>query len=269
MSNTMGSAIEREGIDMRLLESDQDGGRNVDKKMSLASARSEMQDLGFDIVFDEETPSSDMLPSSTDVVVGVNSSCRSDMMAKMDVVLFVHHIKEGNLTLARVEQDFQGVTDKPYLDDVWKGCPPQGASRGRMIVLTYLVDNRIDSDAMSRILAAPNKEWCQTRFLAAQDGTGKSYFFEGSPAWGKALFPELRYYAGRMTGRQVPFQQSAMMPFLRLMNVFFVVVMVLGLFVNPIPIISGLVAVLLLFLAMWARQVRQQFLLKQRRNRNE
>jgi hypothetical protein len=91
-----------------------------------------------------------------------------------------------------------------------------------MTILSYIVTSgHIDQDAMNRILQAPKHEWCAAVFLAAQDVIGKSYFLETTtPLWGRALYPELRYWAGLMTGRSVPESPPKFPTWLCVINIF-------------------------------------------------
>ena len=104
----------------------------VGKKMTLSDAREELERQGFKIVVDEYSPSVDV-PS--DVVVGILSSCRWDMLAKVDVVVVVHQVTD--LTLRRIETDLADLPNQPYLDDsiAAGSCPPQGVSRVKMTIL--------------------------------------------------------------------------------------------------------------------------------------
>ena len=267
MSTAEESAIKSDGIDMKLIDhQDQEKG-GVGKKMTLADVRLEMERLEFRIIFDEEICSTHF--SSSGVVVGLKSTCHWGSTSKTDMILVVHHIRDENLTYYQVEHDLQGLLDQPYFDEVGMGCPPQGAGRGRLIILTYLVDHQIDAAAIGRIVAPPNKEWCQVKFLAAQDGAGKSYFFREEP-----FYPQLRYYAGRMTGHPETIQQMQPppIPFLirwsTLICIFYLAFMFV---INPDPFVflHLLIGMSLLFLVAWLFQLRRRCLLKAKQNRQQ
>lgn len=162
------------------------------KKMTLSEARAELEGRGFSCV--DETPN---------LLVGVRSECRWGMMAKMDVMVFVNRV-EGLLTVDRIESDLRRLPDLVQNHYVG-GCPPFGANRAIMVLQIYLTDQQIESVALGKILSEPSNNWCSLNFLAAQDGEGKSHFYESStPCWGRAHYPELRYWAGLLTGRDVP-----------------------------------------------------------------
>jgi len=216
------------------------------KKMTLEEARTALERQGFSCVDDDE--------EQPNRLVGVLSECRWSMMAKMDVMVFVHHI-QGNLTSDRIEQDLRALPDL-VLDHSRGGCPPFGASRGRIVLLVYLVDGQIEPAALSWLLAVPQGAWCSLTFLAAQDGEGMSRFLESStPCWGRALYPETRYWAGLLTGREVPPQRPAASQFLVFVNVFCLFYIVfLGLTVDfPVRFwVIFLGSMVILFVAAWA-----------------
>ena len=89
----------------------------------------------------------------------------------------------------------------------------------------------LDPETLAYIQQAPPKEWCKTTFIAVQDGNGLSQFMpeEPTPFWGRAFFPELRYWAGLFTGflprptPDLPPQQSR---FFRYFNIFCIVYIV-------------------------------------------
>lgn len=205
----------------------------VGRKMTLSEAREELERHGFKIVVDEHTLSYNDYCVPSDTVIGVHSSCRWSMLAKIDVIVVVHEVPD--LTLHRIETDLENLGNHPYLDDVEAGCPPQGVSRARLTILSYLVtSNHIDEDAMNRILRAPDHKWCAAVFLAAQDANGTSYFLETTtPMWGRALYAELRYWAGLVSGRPVPESPPGMSLLLCAMNILCLMLLPYYFIVNP------------------------------------
>jgi hypothetical protein len=195
------------------------------QKMTLPETRSALERHGFSCVDDDETPN---------MLVGVLSECRWSMMAKMDVMVFVHHVEE-NLTIDRIEKDLSELPD--LVQDHYVGrCPPFGAARGRTILLVYLTDQQIEPVALGKIRTVPSKEWCTLTFLAAQDGEGVSHFLESStPLWGKGLYPETRYWAGLLTGRDVPPQRPQASKYLVLVNILCLVLVVFTALTAGIP----------------------------------
>ena len=178
------------------------------KKMTLTDARSELERRGFVVHQEEEAAS----------LAAVCSGCLWEFMARFEVMVFVHALAPGqNLTLARIRQDLDALPR--HIHRLYPGgCPPFGFGRARMTVVVYLLDNdgggggrgAIQADAMERIHATPDMERCALTFLAAQDAEGTSHFMEShTPFWGKALYPLTRYYAGLLTGRDVPEQPPA------------------------------------------------------------
>jgi hypothetical protein len=204
------------------------------RKMTLSEAREELERHGFKIVVDEHTLSYNDYCVPSDTVIGVHSSCRWSMLAKIDVIVVVHEVPD--LTLHRIETDLANLGNQPYLDDVVEaGCPPQGVSRARLTILSYLVtSNHIDEDAMNRILRAPDHKWCSAVFFAAQNANGTSFLLETTtPMWGRALYPELRYWAGLVTGRPVPESPPRMSCYLRAINILCLMMVLHSFIVNP------------------------------------
>lgn len=204
----------------------------TNKRMTLSDARTELERRGFSVIVEEsnkQTSSVNSNPSSSsaavaavELLVGVQSRWRWDLMARVDVMVFVHQVNDGDaLTLERLEADLEELPSRVQ-DHFVGGFPPHGFSRATMILAVYLTDQHIiDPAVLTRLTAHPKKEWCTTTFLAAQDGQGRSYFMEGdTPMWGKALFPELRYWAGLMTGRPTPSDHPPSMPFIKYINTF-------------------------------------------------
>ena len=168
------------------------------KAMTLSDAVLELESRGF----------SCDISSDKSRAVGFFTSFRWLMLARVDVFAFVQEVSESKkLTVEKIEADLKQA--RLYVDDRTLGvgcCPPQGLSRGNIAILVFLVkgEDDIDPNALSRIVAAPEKEFCKIGLLAAQDGRGRSHYFERTtPLWGKALFPEIRFWAGLLTGRQV------------------------------------------------------------------
>jgi hypothetical protein len=120
--------------------------------------------------------------------------------ARMDMTkfVFVHHITT-QLNLERIEKDLANLSDQveQYAFEGPRPC----CGRGSMIFLIYYADS-MDSAASAKIVQSPRVTMTSVTFLAAQDGQGQSFFYEGHP-WDGGLQPELRYWAGLLTGRDV------------------------------------------------------------------
>ena len=163
--------------------------------MRLEDAKDLLEHRGFDVV--EETPS---------IVVGYKSECRCYLHSKFDTMILVHRVPvHQTLNLDRIHGDLQQIPTK-IQEHYVGGCPPFGFARARLIIVVYLVEGSIDPAAVYRLTkVAPESQFCQAVFLAAQDGEGNPYFLnEGrTPFWGRALYPELRYWAALFTGGQV------------------------------------------------------------------
>jgi cbb3-type cytochrome oxidase subunit 3 len=159
------------------------------KRMTLRDAKVELERQGLSCDYETDR-----------LLVGVLSECRWSVQGKMDVMVFVHQVDEGVLTTERLVADRAALSD--LIDDRYVGgCPPFGAARAIQAIVVYYADT-IDPAALAMIRHPPTSEWCRTTFLAAQDGAGSSYFIENkTPYWGSAFYPELRYRAGRLTGR--------------------------------------------------------------------
>jgi len=187
------------------------------KKMTLDDARYELQRRGFTI---HEHPSYD---NDSHSFVGVKSTWRSTLN-KFDVMIFVHEIQpsvesgdgavrggggrsSGELTIQRIENNIEELQSHLIVDYQPDGCPPHGVSRARLVLLIYLTPHafeKIDPVVLRKVCATPAKEWCAVTFLAAQDGSDKQAYFmseRDTPYWGKALFPEIFYYANVVTGK--------------------------------------------------------------------
>jgi hypothetical protein len=159
------------------------------KRMTLRDAQEELERQGLSCDYETDR-----------LLVGVLSECRWTLCGKMDVMVFVHQADEGVLTTERLVADRAALSD--LIDDRYVGgCPPFGAARAIQAIVVYYADT-IDPAALAMIRHPPTSEWCRATFLAAQDGAGNSYFLENeTPFWGSAFYPELRYRAGRLTGR--------------------------------------------------------------------
>jgi len=167
------------------------------KMMTISDAVMELENRGFscDISLDGSR------------AVGTLSSWRWLLLSKIDVVSFVQEVSEtAKLTVETVEAELKRA--KLHVDDRTLGvsCPPRGCMRGCMVIVVFLArgEDEIDPQVLSRIVSEPDKEFCVLTILAAQDGRGRSHYFEKkTPLWGKALWPEGRYWAGLLTGRPV------------------------------------------------------------------
>jgi len=230
--------------------------RNVDTIMTLSDVRSNLEWRGFSCV---SKPSPSSSSSDQTILVGVQSRFRWDMCATMDVMVFVHQLRGHNLTSERIASDMRDLPMLVYEHYVG-GCPPFGLSRARLIVVAYLTDRSIDSDALGRIMQVPKREWCSCTFLAAQDGEGRSYFLEGSaPMWGKALYPELRYWAGLVTGRPTAAELPPRPLWMKLVHLVVILEIVYFAYIyGPTallhPLAFSLGALLIIALALWVRE---------------
>ena len=226
------------------------------KRMTLSDARTELERRGFSVIVEDEskhkqTSSASPNPAAAAglLLVGVQSRWRWDLLAKVDVMVFVHQVNDGDyLTLDRLEADLEEVPSRVQ-DHFVEGFPPHGFSRGTMILAVYLTDqHNIDPAVVTRLVATPKKEWCTMTFLAAQDGQGRSYFMEGdTPMWGKALFPELRYWAGLVTGRPASSDHPPSSPLLKYLNAFFMIYLLILCFTMPKLIVPLLASFAVLF----------------------
>lgn len=127
-------------------------------------------------------------------------------MAKFDVLVVVNDIcsmGEGTLNLDRILVDIANV-NRDYDAKMDVGCPPHGFSRGWMIIVAYLC-NKVEDPAAHHIQeVAPVKQWCSMTLVMALGDSGHSLFGlcnEHTPYWGRALYPELRFWAKLVTGQ--------------------------------------------------------------------
>lgn len=168
---------------------------STNKRMNLGDARGELEQQGFQCFSGDEGDEEE-----EGILIGRRSNCRLGLGARFDLFFFVHRVTVLNLD--RVNEDLANLPDlvEQYS---FGGFPPFGFGRGNMIFLIYFAD-LIDQAALAKIVQEPKKEWCCVKVLAAQDGDGRSHFFESTTSlWGRALYPELHYWAGLLTGRQV------------------------------------------------------------------
>ena len=137
-----------------------------------------------------------------------------------------------------------------------------------MILVVYLTDqHNIDPAVVTRLVATPKKEWCTTTFLAAQDGQGRSYFMEGdTPMWGKVLFPEIRYWAGLVTGRPASSDHPPSMPHLKCLNAISMILFLIFCFTMPKLIVSLLFVLFVLFTVMGVAATIQWYRNRRRRS---
>ena len=104
-------------------------------------------------------------------------------------------------------------------------------------------------------------------FLAAQDGQGRAYFMEGdTPMWGKALFPELRYWAGLVTGRPASSDQPPSTPLLKYLNAFFMIYLLILCFTMPKLIVPVFASLAVLFTVMGVAATIQWYRVRRRRS---
>jgi hypothetical protein len=71
-----------------------------------------------------------------------------------------------------------------------------------MIFLIYYAYSMESAASAKIVQSIPRSKMASITFLAAQDGQGRSFFYEGTPFYG-GQHPELRYWAGLLTGRDV------------------------------------------------------------------
>jgi len=252
------------------------------KRMTLSDARTELERRGFSVIVEDESKhkqTSSANPIGTNpaasaglLLVGVQSRWRWDLLAKVDVMVFVHQVNDKDyLTLDRLEADLEEVPSRVQ-DHFVEGFPPQGFSRGTMILAVYLTNqHNIDPAVVTRLVATPKKEWCTMTFLAAQDGQGRSYFMEGdTPMWGKVLFPELRYWAGLVTGRPTSSDHPPSTPYLKYLNAFFMIFLLIACFAMPPKLIVPVLAVTAVFFTvMGVATTIQWYRVRRRRSANE
>jgi hypothetical protein len=193
-------------------------------KMTLTEARNELESNGFVILDQHESeqllqlsnsPSSSS-SSKNNLLVARRSECKWCGSAKMDTLVFCQELvaEQGDiLTVSRTQDDLQRLkTDwllsLPRSFYSPSGCPPHGYGRGRIILMIYLTTQPISEHVARQLTQKPSAEWCQGVFLAAQDVNSSSgdvtsyYYSQETPCWGKALYPEMRYWAALLTGRR-------------------------------------------------------------------
>ena len=186
--------------------------------MTLAQAHSALEQRGFVVHKDDASSLS-----------AVRSDCLWEFMARFEIMTFVHALGPGqNLTLARMQHDLTQLSQR--IERLYPGgCPPFGFGRGRQVIIVYLLEKNgggeIEPNALDRIYATPDRQWCAHTFLAAQDADGASYLMEerDTPLWGRALYPTSRYYAGLLTGRAVADEQPRPSSYYKWLNLFILV----------------------------------------------
>jgi hypothetical protein len=192
------------------------------KKMNLTDAKIELERRGFKIAVDPNNNHNDDVVVTyengtnnygyqygKDTLVAFNTQCVSLCSYRKDLMIFIFQLKTGeSLTLNHIKDDLENFVkpkgEEIYLESIGLNntFPPQGFSRARISIVIYYATT-VDADAMEYIWSIPSKKWCQGCLLAVQDvTTGSSSFMENTtPLWGKAFYPEMRYWAGLLTGR--------------------------------------------------------------------
>lgn len=137
-------------------------------------------------------------------LVGDFSECRWEITGRMDVLVFVQQVP-GSLTLDRLLADLKDLPSWVEQRHVGGSCPPFGAARGRQVMLVYYAETITPEVVYEIVQRTPKKELCSTTFLAAQDAQGQSFYLaeDKTPFWGGGFYPELRYRAGKLTGRPI------------------------------------------------------------------
>lgn len=195
------------------------------KLMTLNDARQELERQGMSCEF-----------MTDHMLVGVLSECRWELTGKMDVLVFVQRVP-GPLTLDRLMADLQLVPSWVAQRQFVGGrCPPFGFAHARQVMLVYYAET-IDREAMYEIVQrTPAREWCTATFLAAQDAQGESYYLadDKTPYWGSAFYPELRYRAGKLTGRPIDeLQPPGLRCWLKFANIFAIIYLIIMSFFMP------------------------------------
>jgi hypothetical protein len=151
-------------------------------KMTLAEARVELESHGFVILGQHE--SGQLSSSSSSMLVARRSSqIRSynsvaNSVAKLDTLVFVQELSSAKdpLTVGRIQSDLQRLQTEwlkslPRSFYSPRGWPPQGWSRGRVILMIYLSPHQPIPEHVALHIAQkpPQGEWCQVAFVTAQD----------------------------------------------------------------------------------------------------
>jgi hypothetical protein len=166
---------------------------STNKLMTLDDARVELESDGLscDFVGDER-------------LVGVSSTCRWEITARMDVVVFIQKV-QGVLTHDRFLADLKLLPS--WVEQLNVGandCPPFGYAHSRHVMLVYYADTVEPVFGYEiRHVAWPAQGCVSTStFVAAQDAQGQSFYLvEASrPLRGCIFYPERRYFAQKLTG---------------------------------------------------------------------
>jgi hypothetical protein len=160
--------------------------------MTLADAEAELRALGFTTCVED----------SNGALVGVRSKFDCDLMARLDVLVFVHEVEEV-LDQKRIAWDLAHL---PALIDKYftYGCPPFGLHRGITGLVVYYAKSSITRDAKIRLNASTvEARFCQVPVVAQDSSTGASYTStsQATPCCGSAFYPNLRYLASQLTGQ--------------------------------------------------------------------
>jgi hypothetical protein len=160
--------------------------------MTLLDAEAELRALSFTTCFE----------ASNGALVGVRSKLDCDLMAKLDVLVFVHEVEEV-LDQKRIAQD---LAQLPALIDKYftYGCPAYGFLRVISALVVYYAKSSITEDAKIRLLASTfEARFCQIPVVAQDSSTGATYTStsQATPCCGSAFYPDLRNLAGQLTGQ--------------------------------------------------------------------
>lgn len=189
----------------------------------LQQRRDELERLGFSIVYQDAQS-----------VIGTRAKWHWDcFFVKLTTVAWVKRVQEVSAQL--MLQDRQWLQANGSQLDPSK--LPVGMQKGRAATIVYLADRAWD-DAKQAAMSSPPIEFGAISLPAIRLVSGESFSFTGTPLWGAALYPKIKFIVRRLLDPQHPDSKEP----LSMIGV--VLIAILGLMILGLPALA-LLAVLL------------------------
>lgn len=155
----------------------------------LQQRRAELERLGFSIVYQDDQS-----------VIGTRAKWHWDcFFVKLTTVAWVKRVQEVSAQL--MIQDRQWLQANASRLDPSK--LPVGFQKGRAATIVYLADRAWD-DAKQAVTTSPPIELGAIFLPAIRLGTNESFTFTGTPLWGAALYPKIKFIVRRLLDPQHP-----------------------------------------------------------------
>jgi hypothetical protein len=155
----------------------------------LEQRRAELERMGFKIVYEDSQS-----------VIGTRAKWHWDcFFVKLTTVAWVKRVPE--VSAQTMEADKQWLkANAARLDP---SALPIGFQKGRCAAIVYLADRAWD-DAKARAGATPAMEFGAIFLTAIRESTGEVHAFTGTPLWGAALYPKIKFVVRRLLDPMSP-----------------------------------------------------------------